>query len=95
MSLQYLSRLALRPLIGLTAMVKHSTNPALRRISGVIVDDTENMLTIFDGLQNRQIPKTSSLFELSLPGGKTAEINGKALLGHPAERLRRAKKLRW
>ena len=89
------TRFTLLPLIGLNTVVKRATNPALHRISGVIVDDTHNMLTIFDGLRNRQVLKTSNLFELSLPSGETVDIDGKALLGHPAERLRRAKKLRW
>jgi RNase P/RNase MRP subunit p29 len=95
MSLQHPSRLTLYPLIGLNAAVKRATNPDFHRISGVIVDDTHNMLTLFDGLRNRHIPKTSSFFELSLPSGETVDINGQALLGHPAERLRRAKKLQW
>jgi RNase P/RNase MRP subunit p29 len=95
MTMQHTSRLAIRPLIGLSAMVKQARNPALRRISGVIVDDTQNMLTLFDGHRTRQVPKTSNLFELSLPTGETVEIAGTALVGHPAERLRRAKKLRW
>jgi RNase P/RNase MRP subunit p29 len=93
--MRYNLRLTLQPLIGLSAAVKHANNPDLCRISGVIVDDTENMLTLSDGLRSRQIPKVSSLFELSLPNGRTVDIDGKALLGHPAERLRRAKKLRW
>lgn len=93
--MQYNRRLAIRPLIGLFATVKQSTNPMLRNISGVIVDDTHNMLTLTDGLRHRQIPKTSVVFELSLPEGETAEIDGMALMGTPAERLRRAKKLRW
>ena len=95
MSMWYPPRLPLTPLIGLNAAVKRATNPALHRISGVIVDDTHNMLTLFDGLRNRHVPKTSSLFELSLPSGEIVDIDGNALLGHPAERLRRAKKLRW
>ncbi len=93
--MRQLTRVTLRPLIGLSATVKHSTNPALQRISGVIVDDTHNMLTLFDGLRNRLVPKVSSRFTLSLPQGEPVEIEGKSLLGHPAERLRRAKKLRW
>lgn len=93
--MRQLTRIALRPLIGLSAAVKESTNPAFRRISGVIVDDSHNMLTLFDGLRTRLVPKASNQFALSLPNGETVEIEGKALLGHPAERLRRAKKLRW
>ena len=93
--MQKTTRLHLRPLLGLFAAVKHSANPNLCNLSGVIVEDTENMLTLFDGLRHRQIPKASSHFVLSLPHGETAEIAGHSLLGHPAERLRRAKKLRW
>ena len=93
--MQYTSRLALRPLIGLSAKIKQTSNHALHRITGVILDDTQNMLTLFDGHRTRHVSKASCLFELSLPNGETVEIPGKALLGHPAERLRRAKKLQW
>jgi RNase P/RNase MRP subunit p29 len=93
--MRHIRHLTIRPLIGLLATVKQSTNPVLRKISGIIVDDTSNMLTLSDGLRHRQIPKTSAVFELSLPNGEKAEIDGTALLGNPAERLRRAKKLRW
>jgi len=93
--MQHTSHLVIQPLISLLATVKQATNPLLRNISGLIVDDTHNMLTLADGLRHRQIPKTSTVFELSLPSGETAKINGTALLGTPAERLRRAKKLRW
>jgi RNase P/RNase MRP subunit p29 len=95
MNMQHPTRLTLRPLIGLFAAVKHATNPVLRRISGVIVDDTHNMFTLADGLRHRQVPKTSVIFELSLPNGESVEVDGKTLVGHPADRLRRAKKLRW
>ncbi len=93
--MSHLSKLILRPLIGVTAKVVHSKNPSLHRINGQIIEDTHSMLTLFDGLRHRQIPKASSTFELRMPNGTLAQIQGKALLGHPAERLRRAKKLRW
>jgi len=93
--LHYPKRLTIRPLIGLTAAVVQSTNPSLNRLTGHITDDTHGTLTLFDGLQHRQIPKVTSTFKLFLPGGETAQIDGKSLIGHPAERLRRAKKLRW
>lgn len=93
--LRYPKRLTLRPLIGLSATVMQSTNPSLNRLTGHIIDETHGTLTLFDGLQHRQILKVTSTFKLFLPNGETAQIDGKSLLGHPAERLRRAKKLRW
>ena len=93
--IHYPKRLTIRPLIGLSATVVQSTNPSLNRLTGHITDDTHGTLTLFDGLQHRQIPKVTSTFKLLLPSDETAQIDGKSLLGHPAERLRRAKKLRW
>ncbi|MHA2314550.1 MAG: ribonuclease P protein component 1 [Candidatus Hermodarchaeia archaeon] len=93
--LHYPKHLTIRPLIGLSAAVVQSTNPSLNKLTGHITDDTHGTLTLFDGLLHRQIPKVTSTFKLVLPGGETARIDGKSLLGHPAERLRRAKKLRW
>ena len=95
MKLHYPKRLTTRPLIGLSATVVQSTNSSLNRLTGHITDETHGTLTLFDGLHHRQIPKVTSTFRLLLPGGKTAQIDGKSLLGHPAERLRRTKKLRW
>jgi RNase P/RNase MRP subunit p29 len=89
------TRLSIRPLIGLRVTVVDSTNPSFNRITGHVTDETHGTLTLFDGLKHRQIPKDTSIFELFLPGGKTTRVDGITLLGHPAERLRRAKKLRW
>lgn len=95
MMLHYPKHLTIHPLIGLSTTVMQSTNPSLNRLTGRISDETHGMLTLFDGLQHRQIPKITSTFKLFLPNGEIAQIDGNSLLGHPAERLRRAKKLRW
>ena len=95
MMLRYPKRLTIRPLIGLSTTVVQATNPSLNRLTGHIIDETHGTLTLFDGLLRRQIPKVTSTFKLFLPSGETAQIDGKSLLGHPAERLRRTKKLRW
>lgn len=90
-----ITQLALNPLIGLSTHVVQSTNPTLRCLTGHVIDETSHTLTLFDGLRPRQVPKATTIFDLILPTGETARIHGKHLLGHPAERLRRAKKLRW
>ncbi len=86
---------ALHPLIGLSATVVQSTNPMFQRITGHIIHETHGTLTLSDGLRRIQIPKISSIFEITFPNGETARVIVKTLLGHPAERLRRAKKQRW
>ena len=95
MMIRYPKHLTFRPLIGLSAAVVQSTNPSLNRLTGHIIDETHGTLTLFDGLHHRQIPKATNTFKLFLPNGETAQLDGNFLLGHPAERLRRAKKLRW
>ena len=84
-----------QPLIGLSATVVQSTNPAFARLTGRIIDDSHGMLTLSDGLQTHKIPKASSTFDIVLPTGETARVEGNSIIGHLAERLRRAKKLRW
>ena len=89
------SRYNIKPLIGLTATVVQATNPVYTRLTGRVIDDSHGMLTLSDGLSTHRIPKASCTFDIVLPTGETARIDGKTLIGHPAERLRRAKKLRW
>lgn len=93
--MQSLPYLAIQPLIGLSATVVQSTNPIFARITGQIIDDSHGMLTLLDGLHKYQIPKAACIFDVVLPTGQIARVNGTTLIGHPAERLRRAKKLRW
>ncbi len=90
-----ITRLTLNPLIGLSVHVVQSTNPTLRCLTGHVIDETYNTLTLFDGLRPRQVSKATTIFDLVSPTGEVARIHGKHLLGLPAERLRRAKKLRW
>lgn len=93
--MQTFARYTIKPLIGLSATVVESTNPIYARLTGRIIDDSHGMLTLQDGLRTHKIPKASCTFDIVLPTGKTARIDGTTLIGHPAERLRRAKKLRW
>jgi RNase P/RNase MRP subunit p29 len=82
-------------LIGLSARVVDSANPSDRHHGGRVVDETHNTVVLFDGARRRVIPKKIAVFELSLPDGQKLQLEGKALLGEPADRLRRAKRQRW
>ena len=85
----------LQSLIGLSARVVGSANPSDCHHSGRVIDETHNTVVLFDGARRRVIPKKIAVFELSLPDGQKLQLEGKTLLGDPADRLRRAKRQRW
>jgi len=89
------TRLIIRPLVGLTASVVESTNASYSNIHGHIVDETSGTLTLSDGITKRTIPKDCVSLEITLPNGENAQLDGQTIIGHPAEKLRRAKRLRW
>ena len=82
-------------LIGLSGMVVDSANSSDRHHAGCIIDETHNTVVLFDGTRRRVIHKKTATFELRLPDGQTLRLEGKALVGEPADRLRRAKRQRW
>lgn len=89
------SGVIIRPLMGLKASVVQSTNPSHRCQQGQIINETHGTVTLFDGVRQSIIPKDVAVFELTLPNGHTICVEGKALVGHPAERIRRAKRKQW
>lgn len=89
------TRLIIRPLIGLMASVVDSTNPSNCNFHGHIVDETSGTLTLSDGIRRRIIPKDGVFLKITMPTGENFRLDGRTILGHPAERLRRAKRLRW
>jgi RNase P/RNase MRP subunit p29 len=82
-------------LIGLTGKVVRSANPSDHHHAGYIIDETHNTVVLFDGARRRVIPKKIAVFEVNLPDGQHVQLEGKALVGEPADRLRRAKRQRW
>lgn len=89
------TRLFIHPLIGLSAGVVQTSNKSVEDITGQIVNETHGLITLFDGNRRKMIPKATTVFDITMPDGETIRIDGKTLLGHPAERLRRAKRQRW
>ncbi|VVB89116.1 Ribonuclease P protein component 1 [uncultured archaeon] len=81
-------------LIGLDAKVVDSTNKSLIGIEGQIIDETRNILTIEDGGQDKNIPKSCSSFMFTLPDtdGKRyllsrIKVDGRLLLSQPENRI--------
>ena len=76
-------------LIGLNAEVIASSHVGYERIHGKIVDETKNMLTICDGVLEKQVPKEAVILSIRLPDGYSRTIKGRALVRRPIERVKR------
>ena len=82
-------------LIGLKIKVKKSSDPTHVGLSGVVVDETYNMIKIEtkDG-EEKSLPKKISVFVFTLPDGTKVEVDGKLLVGRPEDRIKK-KFPRW
>jgi ribonuclease P protein subunit POP4 len=76
-------------LIGLTVEIANATNKALIGLSGLVVDESRNMLTIETKTGIRKIAKAGSTFMFMLPSGQRVMIEGGKLVGRPEERIRK------
>jgi ribonuclease P protein subunit POP4 len=76
-------------LIGLEARVTNSSDPGLLGISGIIIDETRDMLVIEQAGKPKIVPKSTSIFVLTLPSGEEVEVDGAKLVARPEERVRK------
>jgi ribonuclease P protein subunit POP4 len=81
-----------RGLIGLEVRIVNSSNPSLLGVSGRVVDETKKTLVIESGGKAKVVPKSTSLFIITLPGGQEVEVEGGRILGRPEDRI---KKVGW
>ncbi len=79
-------------LIGLSVRVVEATNPALRGIAGIVVDETRQMIAVADGHRVRRVAKAACVFRFTLPDGSEVQVPGRALVAPPERRI--AKELR-
>ena len=76
-------------LIGLQVVVESKLNFKRRRVKGTIVDETKNMIIVFDGVKKRRIPKKIAIFHLNLPNNSTVVLKGKNIIGRPIHRIKK------
>ncbi len=79
-------------LIGLKVLVEKSTNKLQQGLSGTIVDETRQTLTLRDSAGEKQVLKDQCVFVFSLPSEKKVRVDGKVLVSRPEDRIK--KKLR-
>jgi len=82
------SNICQHELIGLHASVACSTNPSQIGVSGLLVDESKNTVTISDGVKDRRIQKKGACFHFALPDGSTVIVEGHRILDRPVERVK-------
>ncbi len=81
-------------LIGLNVKVVRARNTYVKRVTGVVVDETRNMLTIASRKGRIKIPKDIATFRFILPSGVRVDVEGGRLVAKPENRLK-TKVRRW
>ncbi|MDD4127559.1 MAG: ribonuclease P protein component 1 [Methanomicrobium sp.] len=74
-------------LIGLEAKVSNSTNPKQIGITGIIADETKNMLIIHSEGSLKKVQKKGAAFDLLLPDETLIRVDGSVLVMQPEKRI--------
>ncbi len=82
-------------LIGLDARVVKDSNPHNTSITGEVIDESRNTLTIRQGGKAKRIAKKDAVFRFKIPDGETVEVEGSALVGRPEDRVKKRIKRKW
>ena len=81
-------------LIGLRVRVAESTDPPLRGLSGVVVDESYNMLVVETKkagkpAAEKRLSKRNSVFIFALPNKVKVKVEGRLLVGRPEDRIKK------
>jgi len=81
-------------LIGLKVKVAESTDPALRGLSGTVVDESYNMLVVETKKRGKnpaekRLSKCNSVFIFALPNKVKVKVEGRLLIGRPEDRIKK------
>ena len=75
-------------LIGLNVKIVRSPNRSILGSSGLVVNESKNMLTLSKKGRKVLIPKSVATFRFKLVGGQIVEVDGRRLVGRPENRLK-------
>jgi len=82
-------------LIGLNAKVVKSSHPNYVGIEGRVINETRNTIVITNGDKNKTIVKNTAVFHFTMSNGTIVEIDGKAIVGRPEDRIKKKLRRRW
>jgi len=81
-------------LIGLHCEIEDSTAIQNKGLSGRVVDESRNTLTIEVKKKEKVFVKEECMFMFTIPSGSKVSIEGKLLVGRPEDRIKKKLK-RW
>ena len=74
-------------LVGLSVQVVESTDKNKKGLSGIVVDETKNVLVIDAAGVEKKIPKKEAMFEFAL-GNEKVKVDGKKICFRPEDRAK-------
>jgi ribonuclease P protein subunit POP4 len=75
-------------LIGLQVVVESARCPEYSQIQGRIIDESRNMITVFDGYKKRRVPKAEVTFLVTLSNDRRIRLQGQRIIGRPEDRIK-------
>jgi len=81
--------------IGLNAKVAKSLHPGYVGIEGRVLNETRNTITILHKNKKKVVVKNTVVFNFIMPDGTIVEIDGKAIIGRPEDRIKKRVKRWW
>ena len=81
--------------IGLETNVIKSSNPHVVGITGRVVDETRNTLTILHDGERKVVIKDTAVFDFVMPDGTVVEMDGKVVMGRPEDRIKKRPRRLW
>ncbi|MEM0324354.1 MAG: ribonuclease P protein subunit [Candidatus Aenigmatarchaeota archaeon] len=77
-------------LIGLKVKILDSKNKSLKKIKGIVIDETYNTIIIEKKNKKRKVvPKKSTIFLFELDNNKKVKVLGDILIGRPEDRIKK------
>jgi len=76
-------------LIGLKVRIAKSTEPTQKGLTGVVVDETYNMLKVETKKGEKSVVKSNCIFVFTLPDRKRVQVDGRLLVGRPEDRIKK------
>jgi len=83
------SNITKHELIGLDVTVVESKNKSETGIQGTVIDETRNMLSIKNEIEEKKVAKRNSKFMFTLPDNRKVIIDGNLLVGKPEARIQK------
>jgi ribonuclease P protein subunit POP4 len=81
--------------LGLNAKIVRSSHPGYVDIEGRVLNETRNTIVLLHKNKKKVIIKNTAVFNFTMPDGTIVEIDGKAIIGRPEDRIKKRVKRRW